>query len=516
MVDEATEIIKETFLDIISSNYSLQDDSIVSLACVNNISGDVEACTSLLEEGISKDVMPYWSAFIGATVLFVIGISVFVLRSRIMRAWIEKSLDEDLPLFIHFLRVSKMFLLHVLWPVPSLVILGVMQLNFKVALGILHIFPMLVFFYGYYSFYKERDRLVEKYGREDGSFQIYAQNVFQDFSSIVEYKSVFDGQALLICMYIYGLYDSGPPDFTTKKIYAYYCLGIILQFAYSVKIDIFRKVQDFSVFWAKVSIAFKTFGYHDDIIRIKEKKVNFDEEKLLSSLVSRQEIDALINLFGTTYIMIGLPIQIARQSNPLDFVLNVLAAFYVIELDDLGEPKELVTVTGVKSLSISLVDAFDEDIDDLITEVEIATKTKETLTAKDVCTESLEKQYKSKRKYLSGTIFSYLENQEEIQQSDDEEDEEENKVDPILNYATEQRHLMKTIFDILQKAIATALTEISTIDANTTSRISKVQKEAREAVARELNLDRGCQNEEDEYVEDPNPNVFSTESKRSI
>jgi hypothetical protein len=49
MVDEAIEITKETFLDsIISSNYSLQDSSIMSLACVNDINGDVEACASLL------------------------------------------------------------------------------------------------------------------------------------------------------------------------------------------------------------------------------------------------------------------------------------------------------------------------------------------------------------------------------------------------------------------------------------------------------------------------------------
>jgi hypothetical protein len=321
-------------------------------------------------------------------------------------------------------------------------------------------------------------------------------------------------------MYVYGLYDSGPPDFTSKKIYAYYCLGIILQGVYSVKANVFRKVQDYSVFWAKVSIAFEKDGYHDDIIRIKEKKVNFDDDfNVLNGYNGRQGWDALINLFGATYIMIGLPIQIARQSNPLDFVLNVLAAFYVIDLDDLGEPKELVTVTGVESFPISLLDAFDEDIDDLITEVEVAYKTKEVLTTKDVYMESLEKQYQNRRKYLSDSIYSHLKSQKAQQSEDgkgDEEDEEENKEDPILNYATEQRNLLKTTYEILTKAMATALTEITTIDANTISRINNIKEEAHDAIARELDTDRDCQDEEDEYVDDPNPNEYPTERRRSI
>lgn len=507
MVDEVTGITKETFLDVISSNYSLSDNSIVSLACISDTSAYIEPCTSLLVEETSKDVMPYWSAFIGAAVLFWVGICYLVFLPWLQGLLDEESdLDFDLNSLFSFFGIDanvlgKLYLLLV----PSLVILGVMQLNFKVALGIMHIFPILVYLYGFVSFYEERDRLAEKYNRF-GSFQIYAKNVFQDFSSSeTESSTVFLGQALLIVMYVYGLYDSGPPDFTSKKIYAYYCLGIVLQVAYSVKTNVFRQVQDFSVFWAKVSIAFKKFGYHDDIIRIKETKVNFDDNfnKMLDVLSGRQGWDALINLFGTTSIMIGLPIQIARQSNPLDFVLNVLAAFYVIELDDLGEPKELVTVTGVESLSISLLDAFDKDVNDLITEVEIATKTKETLTTKDICMESLEKQYQNKRKYLSDTIWSYLKNQEVQRSEVGQKDEEENKVDPVLNYLTQQRHLLKKTFEILNKAIATALAEIPTIDANTVSLINKIQEEANEAVVREH---RDCQDKKD-GVDHPNPNA---------
>lgn len=483
MVDEATEITKETFLDIISSNYSLSDDSIVSLACVSDMNGDVEACTSLLEEGISKDVMPYWSAFIVAAILFLLGILISILSAldELENLGNLKSLQVDMKLFFFL--------------VPSLLILGVMQLNFKVALGILHVFPIVAYFYGE----SRVDHDAETGIYREVSFHVYAKNIFQDpFYAEDKASIIYLGQVVLIVMYFYGLYDSGPPDFTSKKIYAYYCLGIFLQVAYSIKNDVFH---DFSAFWTKIKIAESSL---DERVMITEANVDIDKSILsLSHFLDRKNWDALINLAGTTYIMVGLPIQIARQSNPLDFVLNVLAAFYVIEFDNLGEPKELV-VTGVRSLPYSLVDVFDENIKNLITEVEIATETKETLTAQDVCMESLQKQYQNKRKFLSDYVWPHFQNQEVQQPEYGQEDEEEDKKDPILIYVTEQRNLLKTTYEILTKAMATALTEIPTIDANTISRIKNIQEEAHEAIARELDTDRDCQDEEDEYVDNPN------------
>lgn len=48
----------------------------------------------------------------------------------------------------------------------------------------------------------------------------------------------------------------------------------------------------------------------------------------------RYILDLIVNTAGVFYIMMGLPIQVSHDSNPIDFVLNVVAAFYIVELDD--------------------------------------------------------------------------------------------------------------------------------------------------------------------------------------
>jgi hypothetical protein len=46
--------------------------------------------------------------------------------------------------------------------------------------------------------------------------------------------------------------------------------------------------------------------------------------------------------------MIGLPIQVSHNPDPIDFVLNVVAAFYIVELDDL-DGSRVIIFTGCPS-----------------------------------------------------------------------------------------------------------------------------------------------------------------------
>jgi len=75
-------------------------------------------------------------------------------------------------------------------------------------------------------------------------------------------------------------------------------------------------------------------------------------------LKHRMIMDSIINSAGLAFIMIGFPIQVARQINPMDFVLNVIAAFAIIELDDIDTPKVLVKISGLQAFSKALEDEF--------------------------------------------------------------------------------------------------------------------------------------------------------------
>lgn len=57
--------------------WGIQNDtgSSLTIACINEVAYVIGACDSFLEQDPKKDVLPYWSAFVGASVLFVSGIN---------------------------------------------------------------------------------------------------------------------------------------------------------------------------------------------------------------------------------------------------------------------------------------------------------------------------------------------------------------------------------------------------------------------------------------------------------
>jgi hypothetical protein len=54
----------------------------------------------------------------------------------------------------------------------------------------------------------------------------------------------------------------------------------------------------------------------------------------MATLVLRYVLDTLVNTAGLFYIMIGLPIQVAHNVGPIDFVLTAVAAFFILEMDN--------------------------------------------------------------------------------------------------------------------------------------------------------------------------------------
>ena len=162
-----------------------------------------------------------------------------------------------------------------------------------------------------------------------------AVNVFQDLTGPYARALVIGiSQIILIGMYVWGLWLAGRPDFSDPQVYAFYLLGIFLGYAYLIgkEAQLFSKVRSFN-FWFR-TIHAVTSSKHS--ITAKDGNV---VEINWNSLWIRWFLCTVANSLGQGLVVSGLPLQVAQRRDPIDFVLNAVAAFYIIEIDDI-EPIE--------------------------------------------------------------------------------------------------------------------------------------------------------------------------------
>jgi hypothetical protein len=165
-------------------------------------------------------------------------------------------------------------------------------------------------------------------------------------------------QIMLLGMYVWGLWDRGKPDFSEPRLYAYYYAGMFLLVAYiagKLSGDKESNLKRFAHEWrqsialggtpAQRELANRPSGlfssptfwafyflgvdlFEDDFSWASEGEIT------MATLVLRYVLDTLVNTAGLFYIMIGLPIQVAHNIGPIDFVLTAVAAFYILEMDN--------------------------------------------------------------------------------------------------------------------------------------------------------------------------------------
>ena len=178
-------------------------------------------------------------------------------------------------------------------------------------------------------------RLVGDVDRLMTDDDLRAVNVFQDLNGPTA-RAVVTGisQIILLCMYVWGLWLAGRPDFSDPQVYAFYLLGIFLGYAYLIgkEAQLFSKVRSFN-FWFR-TIHAVTSSKHS--ITAKDGNV---VEINWNSLWIRWFLCTVANSLGQGLVVSGLPLQVAQRRDPIDFVLNAVAAFYIIEIDDI-EPIE--------------------------------------------------------------------------------------------------------------------------------------------------------------------------------
>ena len=139
---------------------------------------------------------------------------------------------------------------------------------------------------------------------------------------------------ILIILYVRGVFRNGRPDFRLPDVYLKYIFGVIVQYAYTL-----NKPNQFNPsFWISA-------------ISVSQREAIFDfgkipRERLIWPMCL---LSCFVNMCGRIAILLLIPAHLsAAKNNNLDFVLNAVAAFFIIEINDMTEIKVF------KEISITL------------------------------------------------------------------------------------------------------------------------------------------------------------------
>jgi len=162
---------------------------------------------------------------------------------------------------------------------------------------------------------------------------VEATSIFQDLSKPM-YRTViiFLGQYSLRYLYNSSLqvdkvdsgvyYGDGLESSISQWKLGFYIPAVLIQIIYVISLNPIAELEDSAIFWGNV-IALQKGQSVGDNIRLGFRFIMY----------------VFVNVFYFINILSGLPILGAVQPSNKDFVLNVLAFIYVLELDDLSEPK---------------------------------------------------------------------------------------------------------------------------------------------------------------------------------
>jgi hypothetical protein len=130
-------------------------------------------------------------------------------------------------------------------------------------------------------------------------------------------------------------YDDPTVICTKRGEYFYhYCLAVFVQVGYVIGMDQWKSQVQSVVIWANAFHAVYADGTWEPEPSIGNKS------KLV--LFGRFIFSTVVNSAGLIFIMLLLLLHVCvgnPEVVPLDFVLNVVAAFYITELDDLSAPQ---------------------------------------------------------------------------------------------------------------------------------------------------------------------------------
>jgi hypothetical protein len=137
------------------------------------------------------------------------------------------------------------------------------------------------------------------------------------------------GQLILISCYVFAAYEAGRPCFEDERIYAFYILGILSQIGYTLTKAYFARF-------------YRTYHYWRVVLE-RPTPLLYSYKSSATQRIGRLELwirfllSVLVNEIGLIAVFVLLPIQLASSRDPFDFVLNSVAAYFIVELDDTDE-----------------------------------------------------------------------------------------------------------------------------------------------------------------------------------
>lgn len=150
------------------------------------------------------------------------------------------------------------------------------------------------------------------------------------------FRSILIGcaQVSLLVAYMAGVFLQGRPDFGDSTTYLYYYLGVLVQTCYVVGKRLINRSMISILFWCKVSLA-----TNDGEVLQDEKGRQIVLKDIRATLIFRMFVSALVNAWGLYWTISLLPLQLASSEGFTEFVLNAIAVFFIVELDDLDPEK---------------------------------------------------------------------------------------------------------------------------------------------------------------------------------
>jgi len=189
------------------------------------------------------------------------------------------------------------------------------------------------------------DDIKQKKREKKGSFK--AQSIYHDLDRpFHEVLAMLSSQCLLVTIYTSSVGElSFDPSFQTNLDHMFYFTTIVVVSSYIAQVNVEEKKESCK-FWANV-LAHRPWQNAGANLHGKYLKTLLQSMSVFLRFIG----DMYINVLAPAYILTVLPLQAAtgNNGNPIEFVLNLVAVFYVFALDDIPESKQ-TTITIPYSL----------------------------------------------------------------------------------------------------------------------------------------------------------------------
>ena len=162
---------------------------------------------------------------------------------------------------------------------------------------------------------------------------------------------VFLCQCLLIWIYVQDIFEEGFLDFSKSRTFLWYFFGIFIQLIYLLlksELESYRYYLDYDLWWLLGYTFSNSTNKNSSTITISTEGVMGGDEASSSEITigeirMRTISSLLVNGLGGIILRPLIPIQLAASKSGIEFILNALAAYYIIELDDVAVRKYIIS-----------------------------------------------------------------------------------------------------------------------------------------------------------------------------